>query len=61
LLVRCLCELGEFFEAIARGQEVIRAAETVDISFSRTYASVGLGTSYLRKGDHARAIVVLEM
>jgi class 3 adenylate cyclase/tetratricopeptide (TPR) repeat protein len=61
LLVRCLCELGEFTEGIACGEAVVRAAEAADISFSRAYAYVGLGSAYLRKGDHGRAIAVLEI
>jgi class 3 adenylate cyclase/tetratricopeptide (TPR) repeat protein len=59
-LVWSLAELGEFAEGIARGEESIRIAESVDQPFSLTVAYSGLGTLYLRRGDLPTAIPMLE-
>jgi transcriptional regulator with AAA-type ATPase domain/tetratricopeptide (TPR) repeat protein len=59
-LVWCLAELGEFAEAIARGEEAIAIAESVDQPLSLTVACSGLGVVYLRKGEVDRAIPILE-
>ena len=55
-----LAELGEFGEALARADEAVEIAETVDQPLSRTVAYVGRGVVCLRRGEHARAIDVLE-
>ena len=59
-LVWCLAELGEFAEAISRGEEAIPIAEAVDHGFSviDAYLAAGLGSLY--KGELGRAIRVLE-
>ena len=59
-LVRSLAELGEFAEGIARGQETVRIAETVDHPLSLTGAYFVLGFVYLRQGDLEKAISFLE-
>ncbi|MGH7276034.1 MAG: AAA family ATPase, partial [Candidatus Rokuibacteriota bacterium] len=59
-LVWCLAELGEFGEAIARGEEAIAIAESVDQPLSLTVACSGLGVVHLRKGELDRAIPILE-
>ncbi|MBI3329284.1 MAG: tetratricopeptide repeat protein, partial [Nitrospinae bacterium] len=59
-LVRCLAELGEFGEGIARGEEGVRIAEAVDQSVDLVGAYSALGSLYLRKGDLHKAVPVLE-
>jgi tetratricopeptide (TPR) repeat protein len=59
-LVHVLVELGEFAEAIARGEEATDIAEAVDHPPSLIAAYRGLGYLYLRKGDLDRAIGYLE-
>jgi transcriptional regulator with AAA-type ATPase domain/tetratricopeptide (TPR) repeat protein len=59
-LVRCHAELGEFPEAIAVGREAIRLADAIQSPFARVAASGGLGAVYLRAGQPAKAIEVLE-
>ncbi|MBI3988891.1 MAG: tetratricopeptide repeat protein, partial [candidate division NC10 bacterium] len=59
-LVRCLSELGEFDEGIARGEEAVRIAEAVDQPFIFFFAYWGLGQLYLCKGEFHKAIPVLE-
>jgi tetratricopeptide (TPR) repeat protein len=59
-LVHVLVELGEFAEAIARGEEAAEIAEVVDHPPSLIAAYRGLGYLYLRKGDLDRAIEYLE-
>src|SRR5258705_4279972 len=55
-----MAELGEFAEALARAGEAVEIAEMVNQPLSRTVAYVGLGVVSLRRGEHARAIGVLE-
>src|SRR6266478_1782845 len=55
-----LAELGEFAEGIARAEEGVRIAETVDHPWSLIGALRSLGYLYLRKGDLKEAISVLE-
>ncbi|HTO12924.1 MAG TPA: sigma 54-interacting transcriptional regulator [Candidatus Binatia bacterium] len=55
-----LAEQGEFGEALARADEAVAIAEAVDQPLSRTVAYVGLGVARLRRGEHARAITILE-
>jgi transcriptional regulator with AAA-type ATPase domain/tetratricopeptide (TPR) repeat protein len=59
-LVLCLAELGEFAEGVVRGQESIRIAESIEQPLNLTAAASGLGRLYHRKGDHERAIPILE-
>ncbi len=59
-LVWSLAELGEFREAVARAEEGVTLAEGVDQPLSRTVAYAGLGVVWLRQGEQARAIEVLE-
>jgi transcriptional regulator with AAA-type ATPase domain/tetratricopeptide (TPR) repeat protein len=59
-LVYCLAELGEFREGLGYGEEGIRLAETADDAYSLIFASCGLGTLHLLKGDVGPAIATLE-
>jgi len=59
-LVWCLAEMGEFEQAVPRGEEAIRIAEAVDHPYSILAAQFGLGSLHLRRGEVARAIAVLE-
>jgi tetratricopeptide (TPR) repeat protein len=55
-----LAERGDFLRAIATGREGIRIAERIDHPFTLTWACFGLVNSYLIKGDHEPALVILE-
>ncbi len=59
-LVYCLAELGDFSEGLGYGDEGIRHAEAADDAYSLVFASCGLGTLYLLKGDVGPAIETLE-
>lgn len=59
-LVWCLAELGEFREGIARGEEALKLAQPLDHPLSLTTACAGLGYLYLRQGELANAILLLE-
>ncbi|MFQ5946579.1 MAG: tetratricopeptide repeat protein, partial [Anaerolineae bacterium] len=59
-LVPSLAELGEFAEGIARGEEGVQIAETVDHPWSLIGTYHALGYLYLRKGELTKAIAVLE-
>jgi class 3 adenylate cyclase/tetratricopeptide (TPR) repeat protein len=59
-LVWCLAEVGEFAEAVARGEEGVRLAEALGQAEGLIFAYRGLGYLYLVKGDLHRAIPVLE-
>jgi tetratricopeptide (TPR) repeat protein len=59
-LVASLAEVGAFAEGIARGEEEVRIAESVDQPLSFVHGSFGVGLPYLRKGDLDKAIPVLE-
>jgi class 3 adenylate cyclase/tetratricopeptide (TPR) repeat protein len=54
-----LGELGLFAEGLARGEEAIRLAESVDNPGLLVSASLGLGVLLLRRGEHDRAASVL--
>jgi transcriptional regulator with AAA-type ATPase domain/tetratricopeptide (TPR) repeat protein len=60
ILVWCLAELGEFDEGIARGEEALALAESVEQPLSLATATAGLGYVLMRKGEHERAIALLE-
>ena len=55
-----LAERGEFTQAVARSQEAVYIADTVDHLMSRIYGTMALGIVRLRKGDLAMAIPSLE-
>ena len=59
-LVWCLAELGEFADALPRGEEAIRIAETVDHPYSLLAAYFGVGGLHLRRGEIGRAAAFLE-
>ena len=59
-LVMCFAETGEFTAAMEHGKDAIRIAHEIDHSFGSVYADFGMGLAYLRKGDVAEAIRVLE-
>lgn len=55
-----LAELGEFAEGIARGEEAMHIAESVDHGYSILVAALGLGLLHLRRGDVGQAIPLFE-
>ena len=59
-LVASLAELGAFAEGIARGEEAVRIAESIDQPGRIVQASFGTGLLHLRKGDVHKAIAALE-
>ena len=59
-LAWCYAELGEFEAAARRGQEGILIAESVDHPYTLANACAGIGGAYVRRGDLAAAIPVLE-
>jgi DNA-binding NtrC family response regulator/tetratricopeptide (TPR) repeat protein len=59
-LVYCLADLGEFREGLVHGDEGTRLAEAADDAYSLIFASCGVGTLHLLKGDVGPAIDVLE-
>jgi tetratricopeptide (TPR) repeat protein len=59
-LVWCLTELGEFRDGTWRGEEALRIAQPLEHPLSLTTACAGLGYLYLRQGQTARAIPLLE-
>jgi DNA-binding NtrC family response regulator/tetratricopeptide (TPR) repeat protein len=59
-LAWCLAELGEFPEAISRGEEAMQLARSVNHPLSLAVAGAGLGTALVRRGAFAEAIPVLE-
>jgi class 3 adenylate cyclase/tetratricopeptide (TPR) repeat protein len=59
-LVWCLAELGEFPAASPLGEEAIRIAETVGHPYSVLAAYFGVGGLHLRRGEIARAALILE-
>jgi DNA-binding NtrC family response regulator/tetratricopeptide (TPR) repeat protein len=58
-LALCLAEVGEFAEAVVRGEEAHQIAEEIDHPYSRIVACVGLGGVWLRRADIERAVMVL--
>ena len=59
-LVAALAELGAFVEGIARHEEAVRIAESVNQPASLAQPSFSAGLLYLRKGDLDKAIAALE-
>ncbi|HEX2331943.1 MAG TPA: adenylate/guanylate cyclase domain-containing protein [Burkholderiales bacterium] len=59
-LAWCLAELGEFRDAIARGEETLRLSEAIGRPLSIVHACLGVGGVYLRKGDLDKAIPALD-
>ncbi len=59
-LARCLADLGEFAQGIARGEEAVRIAEAVDHPFTLTGSYGYLGALYVYKGDVEKAIPLLQ-
>ena len=59
-LVWCLTELGEFREGTRRGEEALQIAQPLEHALSLTTACAGLGYLYLRQGQVAKAIALLE-
>jgi tetratricopeptide (TPR) repeat protein len=59
-LMHVVAARGEFAEGIARGEEAVQIAQTVDDPYSLIAAHRGLGFLYLRKGDLDDAIRCLE-
>jgi tetratricopeptide (TPR) repeat protein len=59
-LVWCLAEVGEFAEAVARGEEMVRIAETLDDRYSSIAAYRSVGQTHLNRGDIPAAIAALE-
>ena len=59
-VVACLAELGQFTEGIARATELIRTGEAIDQPYSLTFAYFNVGLLYLRKGEPATALPLLE-
>jgi class 3 adenylate cyclase/tetratricopeptide (TPR) repeat protein len=59
-LAWCLAELGEFGEAMTRGEEAVRIAREPDHPYSLVLAHRSLGLVSLRRGDVSSAIVPLE-
>lgn len=55
-----LAELGEFDEAVLRGEEALREAEAADHAFSLADAYRALGCVYALHDDLGRAVGVLE-
>jgi class 3 adenylate cyclase/tetratricopeptide (TPR) repeat protein len=59
-LARCLAEVGEFEEGIARGKEAVEIARSVDHPYTLVHADFGVGLVHLRRGDLDEARAVLE-
>ena len=59
-LVWCMTELGEFHEGTRRGEEALEIARPLEHPLSLTTACAGLGYLYLRQGQVAKAIALLE-
>jgi class 3 adenylate cyclase/tetratricopeptide (TPR) repeat protein len=59
-LAWCLAELGDFAEALARGEEAVQIAREVDAHYSLVIAYRSLGLVFVRRGDIPQAIPPLE-
>ena len=58
-LVWSVAELGEFAEAVARGEEGVTIAEAMDQPLTRIVAYAGLGVARLRQREYTRAVDLL--
>jgi DNA-binding NtrC family response regulator/tetratricopeptide (TPR) repeat protein len=59
-LALSLAEVGEFVEAVIRGEEAGQIAENIERPYSRIVACVGLGGVWLRQGEFEKALTVLD-
>jgi class 3 adenylate cyclase/tetratricopeptide (TPR) repeat protein len=59
-LVRCLSEQGEFGAALAYAEDGVRLGESVTNRDSHAIACLGVGVTYLYRGDLDRAVKALE-
>jgi tetratricopeptide (TPR) repeat protein len=59
-LAWCLAECGDFLAGIARADEAVTIAQAADHPYSVGVALYGRGGVYLRQGDLAMAVTVLE-
>lgn len=59
-LVWCLAEMGDFDQALPRGEEAVRIAEAINHPYSRLAAYFGMGCLHLRRGEIDHAVAVLE-
>ncbi|MEX2220513.1 MAG: sigma 54-interacting transcriptional regulator [Candidatus Rokuibacteriota bacterium] len=59
-LVYCLADLGDFRDGLVYGEEGLQLAEAADDAYSLIFASYGIGTLYLLKGEVGPAIAILE-
>jgi len=59
-LVYCLADMGEFREGLIHGDEGTQLAEGADHAYSLIFASCGVGTLHLLRGDVEPAIDTLE-
>jgi tetratricopeptide (TPR) repeat protein len=57
-LVECLTELGEFDEATAISEEIVRIAEALDNPWSRALAYFARAMVAIQRGDTSRAVAV---
>jgi DNA-binding SARP family transcriptional activator len=59
-LARCAAERGEFADAVAAGAQAIELADAVDQPFTTVATYPGVALTFLRRGDGARSIDLLE-
>ncbi|MGH6885016.1 MAG: hypothetical protein ACREGK_02950 [Geminicoccales bacterium] len=59
-LARCAAERGEFTEAVAAGAQAVELADAVDQPFTTVATYPGVALTFLRRGDGARSINLLE-
>jgi transcriptional regulator with AAA-type ATPase domain/tetratricopeptide (TPR) repeat protein len=59
-LVYCLADMGEFREGLTYGNEGTQLAEAADDAYSLIFATCGIGTLHLLRGDLEPAIRTLE-
>lgn len=59
-LARCAAERGEFADAVAAGARAVELADAVDQPFTTVATYPGVALTFLRRGDGARSIPLLE-
>jgi tetratricopeptide (TPR) repeat protein len=59
-LARCAAERGEFTDAVAAGARAVELADAVDQPFTTVATYPGAAFTFLRRGDGARSIDLLE-